>query len=95
MSTVTEVGNSAVSSALPAAGNPLRAGWEHWKKLAHAVGVVQTRFLLVLFYFLFVMPLGLIMRLFQDKLQLRRPTGSCWAPHVHEEQSIDTARRQF
>jgi hypothetical protein len=95
MSTATEAGHPAVSSTLPASGNPLRAGWEHWKKLAHAVGVVQTRFLLVVFYFLFVMPLGLVMRLTQDKLQLRRPTGSCWAPHAHEEQSIEAARRQF
>ena len=26
--------------------------WAHWKKVAHAVGVVQTRILMVIFYFI-------------------------------------------
>ena len=96
---VTEVGTRPVShsSAVPivATMNPLRGAWLHWKRLAHAVGVVQTRFLMVGFYFLVVLPLGLVMRLADDKLRLQRPQGSCWVPHAHEDQSIDTARRQF
>ncbi len=75
--------------------NPLRAGWEHWKRMAHAVGVVQTRFLMVIFYFAVVLPTGIFMRLSQDRLRLAHPDGSCWIPHKQEEPSIETARRQF
>jgi len=81
-----------------ATGQPLglaRAAWEHWKKIAHAVGVVQTRLLMVVFYFIFVVPLGLVMRLRGDPLHLKRHPGGNWTPHKHEPPGLDTARRQF
>jgi hypothetical protein len=72
-----------------------RATWERWKKIARAVGVVQTRLLLIIFYFLVVLPLGLIMRIAGDPLHLKPRKGSNWTPHRHEEASVDAARRQF
>jgi hypothetical protein len=83
--------------ALPAIGPMgfVRAAWGRWKKIARAVGVVQTRILMVIFYFLIVFPLGLIMRLRGDPLHLRPSTGTNWSPHRHEPPSLDTARRQF
>src|SRR5438093_4198056 len=73
----------------------LRATWERWKKIGRAVGVVQTRLLMVVFYFLVVLPLGLIMRLSGDPLRLKPAAGSNWTPHRHEKASLDTARKQF
>ena len=73
----------------------LAAVWDRWKKIARAIGVVQTRILLVVFYFLVVLPLGLIMRMSGDPLHLKAPKGSNWTPHRHEDASLDTARRQF
>jgi hypothetical protein len=73
----------------------LRATWDWWKKIARAVGVVQTRLLMVVFYFLVVLPLGLIMRMSGDPLHLKPGAGSNWSPHRHEKASLDTARRQF
>jgi hypothetical protein len=73
----------------------IRAAWTHWKKVAHAVGVVQTRVLMVLFYFIAVLPLGLIMRLAGDPLHLKPPAGGNWTAHRHEAPSLDSARRQF
>ena len=73
----------------------VRAAWAHWKKIAHAVGVVQTRVLMVIFYFIAVLPIGLIMRLAGDPLHLKRPTGSNWTVHRHQEPSMDSARQQF
>ena len=72
-----------------------RAAWTHWKKIAHAVGVVQTRVLMVFFYFIVVLPIGLIMRLAGDPLHLKPQAGGNWTVHRHEEPSLDTARRQF
>src|SRR5713101_2035871 len=73
----------------------LRAAWDRWKKIAHAVGVVQTRILMVIFYFIVVYPLGLIMKRTGDPLHLTRPRDSNWTAHRQEEPGIDTARRQF
>lgn len=72
-----------------------RAPWNHWKKIARAIGVVQTRILMVCLYFVFVLPVGLIMRSSSDPLHLKRPRGSNWSPHRDDEPSIESARRQF
>lgn len=69
--------------------------WDHWKKIARAVGVVQTRILMVCFYFVFVLPIGIFMRLRGDPLHLKPPAGTNWVPHRQEEPSVETARRQF
>ena len=73
----------------------LRATWTRWKKIARAVGVVQTRILMVCLYFIFVLPVGVVARLSGDPLRLKRPTGSNWTPHRDEEASIESVRRQF
>ena len=73
----------------------LRATWTRWKKIARAVGVVQTRILMVCLYFIFVLPVGVVARLNGDPLRLKRPTGGNWTPHQDEKASIESARRQF
>ena len=72
-----------------------RAAWAHWMKMGHAIGVVQTRILMVFFYFVAVMPLGLVMRLRGDPLHLKPREEGNWTPHQHQEQTLDAARRQF
>ncbi len=84
-----------VSVAAPPPAGLLHAAWDRWKKIARAIGVVQTRILMVVFYFIFVLPLGLVMRLSSDRLHLKPPARGNWTPHRHEEPSLDTARRQF
>lgn len=87
--------SSVVPVSPPASLGFMRAAWERWKKIARAIGVVQTRIIMVLFYFVLVFPLGLVMRLRGDPLRLRPTSGSNWTPHRQEEQSLETARRQF
>jgi hypothetical protein len=84
-----------VSVAAPTTMGFLRNAWERWKKIARAIGVVQTRILMVVFYFVFVLPLGLFMRLRGDPLHLKRPQGSNWTPHRSPDANLETARRQF
>jgi len=84
-----------VSVSTPRPAGFLRATWERWKQIARAVGVVQTRLLMVVLYFIFVLPIGLVMRLSGDPLRLKNRTGSNWTPHRQEEASLETARRQF
>ncbi len=72
-----------------------RTAWEHWKKIGHAVGVVQTRILMVIFYFIAVLPIGLIMRLAGDPLHLKPQKDGNWTAHRHQEPSVDNSRQQF
>lgn len=84
---------SETTTAAPTAG--WRAVWAHWMKLGHAIGVVQTRILMVVFYFLFVMPMGLVLKLRGDPLRLAPRNQSNWWPHQHQERSLEATRRQF
>lgn len=96
-------GISASETAAPplvslSASGPLgmvRAGWTRWKKIARAVGVVQTRLLMVFFYFVVVFPVGLLMRMSGDPLHLKVRSGSNWTPHRHQDPTLENAHRQF
>lgn len=85
----------------PAAGGEgkqagaLRAIWQRWTQLARAIGVVQTRFLMVLFFIVIVLPTGIFVRATGDRLRLKPPKGSNWVPLEEKKQDLDAARRQF
>lgn len=68
--------------------------WDHWKHVAHAVGVVQTRTLMMLIYATVVVPTGVLMRLVRDPLRLRPPAQGNWVETRQSERSIEAARRQ-
>jgi len=72
-----------------------RGSWHRWTQMAHSIGVVQTRVLMVVFYLLVALPTGIFLRLSSDRLQLKRGKEGNWHPHRQEEQSLQTAKRQF
>jgi len=72
-----------------------KGSWHRWTQLAHSIGVVQTRIIMVGFYILLAVPTGLFMRLTGDRLRLKRQKDGNWVPHRDEPQSLDTAKRQF
>jgi hypothetical protein len=72
-----------------------RAIWNRWTQMARALGVVQTRFLLVGFFLVVVLPTGLFVRATGDRLRLKPPKGSNWVPLDDKKQDLDAARRQF
>jgi hypothetical protein len=82
--------------AAPTAGHGyLRRVWDHWRQVAHAIGVVQTRFLMLLIYAIVVVPTGVLMRMFRDPLRLRPPAAGNWTAVRPPERSVEAARRQF
>ena len=90
-------------SAAPQGPSAIRVGsaphgwrglWERWTRTARALGVVQTRALMVAFYFVFVFPVGLLMRGRGDPLGLRPPEGTNWRPHADTRPTIEAARKQ-
>jgi hypothetical protein len=86
---------TAVDRAQTSSRNLALRAWDRWRKAAHAIGVVQTRFLMLLIYIAVVLPTGLFMRALRDPLRLRHPTDGNWSPAKQEKPTIETARRQF
>ncbi|MGH7790446.1 MAG: hypothetical protein ACRERC_26525 [Candidatus Binatia bacterium] len=69
--------------------------FDHWKRAAHSIGVVQTRFIMLAIYAVVVVPTGLLMRLFRDPLHLRPPQATNWLPVRQADRSVESARQQF
>jgi hypothetical protein len=71
----------------------LKRAWQAWKRIAHTVGTFQARVLLTIFYALFVLPFGVLARLFSDPLRVKhRPTQ--WLEHPSETYDSQWAKRQ-
>ena len=74
----------------------LRAIWEGWKRLAHRIGVFNTKLLLFLVYYLILGPVSLVMRWFQpDPLAKRIQPGSLYTSIDGSTNDLERARRQF
>jgi len=88
---------AVVAPIAPAATTPnyFRRVWSHWRQVAHAVGVVQTRFFMLVIYALVVVPTGFLMRLSRDPLHLRKPEHGNWTPTHDRARSVEAARQQF
>jgi hypothetical protein len=74
----------------------LRALWEAWKVVAHAIGKVQARIVFSLFYIVLLGPVALVLRLVSDPLRHRLPSATNWRDRP--AQAGDPwagARRQF
>ncbi len=74
----------------------LRALWEAWKVVAHAIGKIQARIVFSLFYIVLLGPVALVLRLVSDPLRHRHPPSSNWRERTaHTGDPWAGARRQF
>lgn len=75
---------------------PKESLWARLQRWAHQLAEVQARILLTIIYALFVLPVGLIVRLTEDALSLRSPQGrsSHWRRWAGSSDSLRQARRQ-
>ena len=71
---------------------PGRAPQGRWRRFAARAARGQSEILLFLLYFLMLVPLGLVRRLFANPLT-RRPAG--WMPAAERPSDLEDARRQF
>jgi hypothetical protein len=71
--------------------------WRGWKKLAHGLGIVNTKILLTLTYFVVIAVVALFTKLFGRDLLDRRmkPRKSYWHERPQESITLETCRRQF
>jgi hypothetical protein len=74
----------------------LRWIWEAWKRIAHRIGVFNTKLLLFLFYYFMLGPVSLLMRLFRrDLLDKKAAPGSLYCGAEAQALDLERARRQF
>lgn len=83
------------ASATQPRGRFLRRAFERWTQAAHAIGAVQTRFLLLAIYGALVVPLGVVFRARQDPLRLRPPADGNWVECSGAAPTLERARRQY
>lgn len=70
-----------------------KKAWAAWKRIGQAIGDLIGRIVLSLFYFTFLMPFGLGVRLFSDPMGIKRKRGSNWLPRSTREADLKNARR--
>ncbi len=75
--------------------NIFRRFYDRWLRAAHAVGIVQTRVIMLLIYAAVVVPTGALMRLFRDPMHLRHPEQGNWSPVRQNPRTVEAARQQF
>lgn len=78
--------------------NFLNLLWKKWLKVGHVIGNFQAQVFLTLFYFVFIWPFGIVMRLFADPLKLNySKTGAKtnFGQWKHKKDTLEVAHRQF
>ena len=76
----------------------LRDLWNRWLVLAQKIGKFQSRIVLTVVYFVFVLPFGLGVRLFGDPLRIHRGSAqqqSDWIARQTSDSDLDASNRQF
>lgn len=69
--------------------------WDSWKSVAKTIGNFNVRLLLSLFYFLIILPMGLVAGAAKDFLGIRRRSISNWHLKTDSPRTFEEGRRQF
>lgn len=73
--------------------------WRSWTGLSMHIGDFQARALLTLIYFTWLVPFGVLVRLFSDPLDIRsieKPlTTSAWGKRIAQKRDLRSLRGQF
>lgn len=74
----------------------LQIVWQNIERRSKKIADVQAKILLTVLYFVFVAPTGLVARLSDDALRLRRPrrTATHWQPKAAGDHTLAQAQRQ-
>jgi hypothetical protein len=75
--------------------NILKKVWRKWKYIAGIIGTFQSRILLTIFYFVILLPAGIIFRIFKDPLKIKSPLKTAWIDKTSQCESLDEMRKQY
>lgn len=69
--------------------------WERWKIIAHHIGVFQSRVILTLFYFILLLPIGIIFGFFKDALGIKAKYATTWRNKEKQSVAMEEMKEQF
>lgn len=71
--------------------------WKKWLAIAQVIGNFQGQVILTLFYFVLVLPFGLVISLFTDPMKMKSPLSprSNFAEWKHKPDDLEAAHRQY
>ncbi len=69
--------------------------WGGWLKLGHVIGNFQSQIILTIFYFTFLLPIGLILSFLQDQLILRTKRQSGFSKFEYSDKSANDSQKQY
>ena len=76
--------------------NPIKKLWLSWENFSKRMGSFQSRIILSLFYFIFVTPFALGVRIFSDPLNIKHHSSkSHWLSKKEIKYDLEQYRRQF
>lgn len=76
--------------------NLIKNLWQSWKNFSKRMGSFQSRIILSLFYFIFVTPFALGVRIFSDPLNIKHKSSkSHWLLKKEIKYDLEQYRRQF
>lgn len=76
--------------------NLLKNLWQSWENFSKRMGSFQSRIILSMFYFIFVSPFALAVKMFSDPLRIKHQSSkSHWLPKKEIKNELEQYRRQF
>jgi len=76
--------------------NPIKKLWQIWNNFSKRMGSFQSRIILSLFFFIFVSPFAIAVKIFSDPLNIRhKTTKSHWLTRKEIKTDLEQSRRQF
>jgi len=70
--------------------------WKKWLPIAQSVGNFMGQLIMTIFYLIILLPLGLIMRLFSDPLNMKTSARkSNFGNWEHPKQNLEEAKKQY
>jgi len=76
--------------------NPIKKLWQIWENFSKRMGSFQSRIILSLFFFIFVSPFALAVKIFSDPLNIKHQSSkSHWLPKKEINADLEQSKMQF
>ena len=76
--------------------NPIKKVWQIWNNFSKRMGSFQSRIILSLFFFIFVSPFAIAVKIFSDPLNIKHQSSkSHWLTKKEIKTDLEQSRRQF
>jgi len=73
----------------------LKQIYSKWELVAYKIANFQAKFLLMIFYFIILFPVGIVFSFFKDKLKIKKNYSTTWVNKENSSDTIDKLRHQY